>query len=64
MKFLSLLSLLVITACGNGNTSSKSYNENRELVPNPEGHQKDTFPSDTITNPPPKDSANVTKKKK
>lgn len=64
MRILFLMILLIITSCGNGNNSSKSYDENRELIPNPEGHQKDTFPSDTLSSPPKKDSTNHVKEKK
>ena len=62
MKFALLVCLLFIIACG-GNDSSKNYNESRELVPNPEGYQKDTFPSDTFNNSVKKDSSRLTRTK-
>ncbi|ASK30145.1 hypothetical protein CEY12_08475 [Chryseobacterium sp. T16E-39] len=56
MKVLFLILILITTACGNGKDSSKNYNESRELIPNPEGYQKDTFPSDTVKDSLKKDS--------
>jgi hypothetical protein len=47
MKVFLLMLLILLTACKKS-TPSKNYNESRELVPNPEGYQKDTFPSDTV----------------
>jgi hypothetical protein len=38
---LGILSILF--GCGEASNKSKPYNENRELVPNPEGYKKDTF---------------------
>lgn len=35
--------ILLLCACGNTNPKPTTYNEKRELVPNPEGYKKDTF---------------------
>ncbi|MBK1897491.1 hypothetical protein [Chryseobacterium paridis] len=50
MKTLFLICLFLVISCNNNknNSSSQKYDESRELVPNPEGYQKDTFPSDTM----------------
>jgi len=47
MKIFLFMILILLTACKK-NSSSKTYNESWELVPNPEGYQKDTFPADTV----------------
>lgn len=64
MRILFVMILFIITACGNGNNSSKSYDESRELIPDPEGHQKDTFTSDTLSSSSKKDSTKHVKEKK
>lgn len=47
MKFITLISILglliVLTGCSVGDHKKAGYNESRELVPNPEGYQKDTI---------------------
>ncbi|MGO4290888.1 hypothetical protein [Chitinophaga sp. RAB17] len=49
MKILLIvLALVTFSGCYN---NPKSYDESRELVPNPEGYKKDTFiqvPQDTL----------------
>lgn len=41
--FFWLAIILLFYACGNIGKNPKDFNENRELIPNPEVHKKDTF---------------------
>jgi hypothetical protein len=40
---LTIALLLILFACGHDYKQPESYNESRELVPDPEGYKKDTF---------------------
>ena len=49
LKILTFSILFLIFACKQTSGNDAEYNENRELIPNPEGKQKDTF-SENETN--------------
>ena len=48
-KILTLFILFIFTSCKQSNEENTEYNQNRELVPNPEGSQKDILTFSEIT---------------
>ena len=50
LKILTFITLFLFLSCKQSSKNKTEYNQNRELIPNPEGLQKDNLAVSKVTN--------------